>query len=141
MTIKKTVLVGGCFDILHYGHLKFLKEARKKGNFLVIALESDESTKKLKGPGRPIHSQKERKEILESISFVDKVIALPPLKNDSDYAKLVNKVKPAVIAITEGDSYKFKKMEHAKVSGAKLIEIKKIRDLSTTKLAKLIGLE
>jgi FAD synthetase len=141
MDVKKKVLVGGCFDILHYGHVCFLKEAKKHGDYLIVALESDENTKKLKGPGRPIHNQKQRKEILEALSFVDEVIELPEMKNDKDYKDLVMKVAPDVIAITEGDLMKTKKAEHATYVGAKLIEIKKTPDLSSTKLAKLIGLE
>jgi rfaE bifunctional protein nucleotidyltransferase chain/domain len=141
MDVKKKVLVGGCFDILHFGHIHFLKEARKKGNFLIVALESDANTKRLKGPGRPIHNQKERREILESLKFVDRVIPLPEMKTDKDYLKLVQKIKPDIIAVTEGDTAKGKKENHAKATGSKVIEIKKVRDLSSTKLAKLIGLE
>jgi rfaE bifunctional protein nucleotidyltransferase chain/domain len=141
MNVGKKVLVGGCFDILHYGHIHFLKEAKKKGNYLIIALESDENTKKLKGVGRPIHSQKQRREILESLSFVDEVIELPEMKSDEDYKKLVMKIKPDVIAITEGDIMKKKKEKYALEVGAKLIEIKKIPNISSTKLAKLMKLE
>lgn len=141
MKVKKKVLVGGCFDILHFGHIKFLKMAKRKGDILIVALESDTTTKRLKGNGRPIHSQEERKEILESLKFVDKVIALPVMNSDADYFKLVKKVKPDYIAITEGDSAKQKKKIHATSVGAQVFEIKKVRDLSSTKLAKLIGLE
>jgi rfaE bifunctional protein nucleotidyltransferase chain/domain len=141
MGARKKVLVGGCFDILHYGHVRFLKEARNLGDYLTIALESDDSTKKLKGPGRPIHNQKQRREILESLKFVDEVISLPKMKSDKDYKNLVMKIKPDVIAITKGDIMRDKKENYAKVVGAKLVEIKKTPDLSSTKLAKLISLE
>jgi len=137
----RKVLVGGCFDILHYGHVRFLKEARGLGDYLIVALESDENTKRLKGTGRPIHNQKQRKEILESLNFVDEVISLPKMKRDVDYKNLVIKIKPNVIAITEGDRVKDKKENYAKVVGARLVEIKKTSDLSSTKLAKLIRLE
>jgi len=138
---RKVVLVGGCFDILHLGHIRFLKEAKSFGDYLVVALENDETTKKLKGPGRPIHNQHERREILESLRFVDEVIALPEMKDAEDYKDLVTRVRPSVIAITEGDSIKDIKEKLAESVGAKLVEIKKIKDLSSTKLAKLIGLE
>lgn len=138
---SKIVLAGGCFDILHFGHVKFLKEAKSLGDYLVIALESNKTTRKLKGPERPIHSQKERKEILESIRFVDEVIELLEMKGNEDYKKLVDKVRPSIIAITEGDPIKEIKQRLAESVGAKLVEIKKIKDLSSTKLAKLIGLE
>lgn len=143
LTARKSsiVLTGGCFDILHYGHIHFLKEAKKKGGYLIILLESDETTKRLKGTGRPIHNQKQRREILESLKFVDKVISLPVMKHDEDYKKIVAKIKPDVIAITAGDTMKNKKLEYAISVGAKLVEIKKTADFSSTKLAKLIGLE
>jgi rfaE bifunctional protein nucleotidyltransferase chain/domain len=141
MGVKKKVLVGGCFDILHYGHICFLKEAKKKGNYLVIALESDENTKMLKGPGRPIHNQKQRREILESLNFVDEVISLPLMKSDTDYKNLVMKIKPDVIVITKGDVMKDKKEKYALAVGAKLVEIKKTPGFSSTKLAKLMNLQ
>jgi len=54
--MKKIVLVGGCFDLLHYGHVRFLEEAKKLGNHLVVALESDENVRRVKGEARPIKS-------------------------------------------------------------------------------------
>ncbi len=141
MVVKKKVLVGGCFDILHYGHVCFLKEAKKKGDHLVVALESDENTKRLKGPGRPIHNQKQRREILESLNFVDEVISLPPMENDNDYKKLVMKIQPDVIVVTKGDLMRNKKEKYASAVSAELIEIKKIPNISSTRLARLIGLE
>jgi len=141
MDEKKKVLVGGCFDILHYGHVCFLKEAKKKGDYLIVALESDENTKRLKGPSRPIHNQKQRREILESLNFIDEVISLPEMKGDEDYKNLVKNLKPSVIAITQGDEMKSKKGEYAKQIGAKVVEIPKVSVPSTSQIAKLIGLE
>jgi len=129
----KVVLVGGCFDILHYGHISFLKKAKKLGNYLVVALESDENTKKLKGPGRPIHNQNQRKKMLESLRFVDKVIALPSMKSDADYKRLVRRVDPDIIAVTAGDT----KNTH----GVKTVIIPKIKAPSTTQIAKLLKIE
>jgi rfaE bifunctional protein nucleotidyltransferase chain/domain len=141
MVVKKKVLVGGCFDILHYGHIRFLKEAKKKGNYLIVALESDENTRRLKGSGRPIHNQKQRREILESLNFVDKVISLPVMENDEDYKNLVMKIKPNMIAVTKGDPMKNKKEKYALAAHARLVEIKKTPNISSTKLAKLMSLE
>ena len=129
----KVVLVGGCFDILHYGHIYFLKRARKLGNILIVALESDENTRKLKGPKRPIHTQKQRAEMLKSLRFVDKVITLPPMKSDLDYKKLVRRVNPDIIAVTYGDT----KNTH----GVKTIVLPKIKTPSTTQIAKLLKIE
>lgn len=138
---KRIVLAGGCFDILHFGHVHFLKEAKKLGDYLIIALESDENTKRLKGQGRPIHTQKQRQEILESLSFVDEVISLSEMKSDEDYKKMVIKIKPDIVAITQGDSMRDKKYEYVVLVEAKLVEIKKIKTPSTTQIAKLIDLE
>jgi len=135
---SKIVLVGGCFDILHYGHVYFLKKARTFGDFLVVALESDESIKKLKGSGRPIHNQNQRKEILESLNFVDKVIILKDEMNDEDYIEMVKKIHPSVIATTKNDPVADKKLAQAKIVGARFIEIPKFRSHSTSMIVKLM---
>lgn len=137
----KKVLVGGCFDLLHYGHVRFLEEAKKLGDYLVVALESDENVRRMKGEGRPIHSQTQRKEMLEALSCIDEVIALPPMDTDADYKNLVTAVKPDVIAVTQGDPILDKKQKQADVIGARLVVIPKIPTPSTSQLAKLLGLE
>lgn len=137
----KKVLVGGCFDLLHFGHISFLTAAKSHGDYLVVALESDENVRKMKGDTRPIHSQEQRKTMLESLRFVDEVILLPPMSGDRDYYEFVRKTKPDIIAITEGDPMKPKKNEQAMDIGATLIEIPKIHTPSTSQLAKLLGLE
>lgn len=68
---KKIVLANGGFDLIHVGHIRYLKEAKKKGDVLVLALNSDASIRQLKGQGRPILKEKERVDILNSMSFVD----------------------------------------------------------------------
>ncbi|MBI3385586.1 adenylyltransferase/cytidyltransferase family protein [Candidatus Gottesmanbacteria bacterium] len=138
---KIIVLVGGCFDFLHFGHISFLKKAKEQGDYLVVALESDESVRRMKGETRPIHTQQQRKKMLESLRCVDEVIALAPTHGDRDYYELVRKVKPSVIAITQGDPHKFKKKEQADEVGATLLEIPYIHTPSTSQLAKLLGLE
>lgn len=141
MNSKKIVLVGGCFDLIHYGHIAFLKEAKRYDNYLIVALESDEHVKKLKGPARPFHTQIQRKEMLEAISIVDEVILLPDMKTDQDYIDLVNRIKPDVIAITAGDPIADKKKKQAEMIGARVVTIPKIQTPSTTQLAKLLDLE
>lgn len=137
----KNVLVGGCFDFIHFGHISFLKQARVLGNYLIVALESDENVKLSKGEARPIHTQKQRKEMLEALCCVDEVISLPPMKTDEEYFDLVKRVAPSIIAVTEGDPIKKKKQQHAQKVGAKLIEIPKIHTPSTSQLTKLLELE
>lgn len=139
--MKKIVLVGGCFDLLHFGHISFLTQAKSLGDYLIVALESDENVRRMKGDARPIHTQMQRKEMLESLSVVDEVITLPPMHGFPDYLELVKKIKPAVIAVTEGDHEKIKKNQQAKEIGAELIEIPKIHTPSTSQLVKLLDLE
>jgi FAD synthetase len=137
----KKVLVGGCFDLLHLGHISFLEKAKTYGDMLVVALESDENVRRKKGIHRPIHTQAQRKHMLESLRFVDLVIALPTMTTDQEYQKLVEDIHPAVIAITQGDPMEMKKTEHAKRVGANVIPIAKIATPSTSALTKLLDLE
>lgn len=141
MSINKKVLVGGVFDIIHYGHIHFLREAKKLGDHLVVAIESDTNVGRLKGPGRPIHDQKKRREMLESLTYVNEVIILGDKMSDKDYRTLVKKVRPNIIAVTAGDPILAKKKSHAEMVGARVIEIPKIKVASTSQIARLLGLE
>ncbi len=70
---KRVVFTNGCFDILHKGHVELFRAARKHGDVLVVAINSDGSVRRLKGPGRPVFDQSERAEVLiamESVNFV-----------------------------------------------------------------------
>lgn len=138
---NKSVLVGGCFDLLHFGHISFLKQAKSYGNYLIVALESDENVKQTKGDLRPIHTQAQRKEMLDAIACVDEVIELPIMKNDTDYFEMVKKIHPVVIAVTQGDPLTEKKQQQARAIGAQLVIVPKIHTPSTSQLAKLLDLE
>lgn len=134
-TGKKIVLAGGCFDILHVGHIKFLQNSKKSGDTLVLLLESDESIKKLKGENRPVNNQKNRALILSSVEFVDYVIPLEKNYKDENYADLISKLKPDIIAVTKGDPNEFKKKVQANLVGGKVkVVLKNLPDHSTTKL-------
>jgi len=139
--VKGVVLVGGCFDILHFGHLMFLKKARKLGDHLIILLESDESVRKLKGVGRPINKQKLRHYMLTSLKFVDEVVDLKGILRNKDYENLVTKIQPGVIAVTSGDPAIGKKRQQAKMTGARFVVVPKVKVVSTTKIAKLLGFQ
>jgi rfaE bifunctional protein nucleotidyltransferase chain/domain len=71
---KTIVMANGCFDLFHVGHIRYLREAKQKGDVLIVALNSDSSVRMLKGKGRPILTQAERAEILSAFAFVDYVI-------------------------------------------------------------------
>lgn len=138
---KRVVLVGGCFDLIHYGHISFLQEAKKHGDHLIVALESDENVRRRKGDLRPIHSQEQRAKMLRALVFIDEVLILPHMQTDKDYFDLVRRIKPEVIAVTQGDPYIEKKQRQAKEIGAIVVVIPKIATPSTSQLAKLLGLE
>lgn len=127
--------------MLHYGHIRFLNLAKTHGDYLIVALEADENVRSMKGPNRPIHSQQQRARMLEELRCVDEVICLPPMRTDKDYAQLVARIHPGVIAITAGDPIQGKKQQQADHIGAKLVVIPKEQTPSTSQLAKLIGLE
>lgn len=119
---KKIVLVGGCFDILHYGHLQFLQKARQIGDYLVVALEPDTRIKQYK-KRPPTHTQDERSHNLLALRCVDHVIALPFLQGFDDYLELVKNINPHIIAITHGDPQLGNKQKHANAVGAQLIVV------------------
>jgi len=138
---KNIVLVGGCFDLFHYGHLIFLDEAKKQGDFLIVALESDDFIKKYK-KRVPIHQQNQRAEILSAIDYVDVIIKLPLFTSDGDYDKLVKLIRPSVIATSFGDPLIEKKKEQAESVKGKVKVIKKfVKNLSTRKIIQILKLE
>jgi len=137
---KKTVLVGGCFDLIHFGHLKFLEAAKKEGDFLIVALESDKFIKKHKRK-LPVHQQRERAEILANLNMVDMVILLPFFQANNDYFELVKKLTPSIIAVTEGDRQLGNKKEQALKVGAEVKEvIADLKKFSTRNIAKVFNL-
>lgn len=135
------VLVGGCFDILHIGHIKFLTEVKKSQSCLIIILENDAKVKKLKGETRPFFTQLERAEVLASLTTVDYILLLGDMENDQDYQELVIKLSPNFIGVTEDDPFlKIKKSLAGKI-GAEIIIVPKVEMHSTTKIAQLMELD
>ena len=95
---KKIVFTNGCFDILHLGHIDYLAKASDEGDVLIIGVNTDHSTAKLKGPHRPINNQEQRSMILASLHFVDGVI----LFDEPTPYELIKLVQPEVL-IKGGD--------------------------------------
>lgn len=134
---KKVVLVGGCFDILHRGHVVFLAEAAKQGQVLFVLLESDTRIRELKGEDRPVNTQNDRAAVLSASSNVTYVVLLPPDMIDADYDQVVRDIAPDVIAVTQGDTQLQHKERTAKLVGAKVVSVTpKIRGYSTTGVVK-----
>ena len=132
--MKKRYSIGftnGCFDLLHEGHINFLEKAKSKCNYLVVGINSDKSIKKIKGNKRPILNLKQRKRIIKSVKYVDKVMVF----NQETPINLIKKIKPDVI-FKGGDykkenvvGYNFQKERNKSV---KIISF--IDNVSTTKI-------
>jgi len=89
----RVVFTNGCFDLLHVGHVRYLKEARSLGDLLVVGLNSDLSVKQLKGPDRPLQSEDDRAEILSSLASVDYVVIF----SEETPIKLIERLLPNVL--------------------------------------------
>jgi D-glycero-beta-D-manno-heptose 1-phosphate adenylyltransferase len=91
---RRVVLANGCFDLLHVGHVRYLKAARGLGDALVVGLNSDASVRRLKGPGRPVIPADERAELIGALASVDLVVVF-----DEDSAEaLIARLRPDVHA-------------------------------------------
>ena len=99
-TGKRIVLTNGCFDLLHVGHIKLLSASKQMGDVLIVALDDDESVKKLKGTGRPVINQNERLRIISALDSVDYVIVF----SSHELNDIIEAVRPAVL--TKGGNYK-----------------------------------
>jgi len=106
---KKLVFTNGCFDLLHLGHIRYLKKAKSLGDFLVVGLNSDRSVKKIKGEKRPILPEKERAEILSSLWFVDYVV----LFDEETPERLLRELEPDVLV--KGADWKLKEIVGAEL--------------------------
>lgn len=91
---RKVVLANGCFDILHVGHLRYLKGARALGDVLVVAINSDRSVRAIKDEGRPILDESERVALVSAIDGVDHVV----LFDEPDVSRVLETLRPAVHA-------------------------------------------
>ncbi|MCQ2739046.1 MAG: D-glycero-beta-D-manno-heptose 1-phosphate adenylyltransferase [bacterium] len=96
---KTFVLTNGCFDILHVGHIRYLKKTKSFADYSIILLNSDKSVKAIKGESRPVNNENDRAEILSSLSCVDYVV----LFEENSPAGLLDKIKPDVY--TKGADY------------------------------------
>lgn len=96
---KRIVLANGCFDLIHVGHIRYLKEAKAQGDVLVVALNSDPSVHSLKGEGRPILNKEERVDIISSFYFVDYITVF----EEANVENILLTLKPHVH--TKGSDY------------------------------------
>ena len=99
---RKIVFTNGCFDLLHVGHIRYLSQAKKLGDFLIIGLNSDRSVKKLKGKDRPINSFEDRATLLSALNSVDLVIKF----EEQTPENLIKDIVPDVLV--KGGDYNIK---------------------------------
>lgn len=128
---QKVVFTNGCFDILHAGHIKYLEAAAQKGDRLVIAVNDDDSVRKLKGSSRPINVLNSRMYLLASLRCVDAVF---PFHEDTPL-DVINELKPDVLV--KGGDYKVDEIAGASEVlswGGKVEVIPFVEGFSTTKL-------
>ena len=97
---KRIVFTNGCFDIIHRGHITYLKKAKSLGDILIVGLNSDSSVRRIKGGDRPINNQEDRALLLSSLEFVDYVVIF---EEDTPY-KLIKEIKPDILV--KGGDYK-----------------------------------
>jgi D-glycero-beta-D-manno-heptose 1-phosphate adenylyltransferase len=91
---EKIILTNGCFDLLHVGHVRYLRGAKELGGRVVVALNSDDSARALKGAGRPVTTERERAEILAALQDVDAVVIFP----EKDVSAIVRELRPDIQA-------------------------------------------
>lgn len=127
----KIVFTNGCFDIIHAGHIKLLKEARSYGDYLFVGLNSDKSVKKIKGNDRPINKQEDRKEVLLAIKYVDRVIIF----DEEKPTELIKKLHPDVLI--KGSDWKGKEIAGSQYAG-QVVFVELEKGKSTSNIIKKI---
>jgi D-glycero-beta-D-manno-heptose 1-phosphate adenylyltransferase len=128
---KRIISTNGVFDILHIGHIRYLQEAKSMGDFLIVAVNSDSSVNKIKGPKRPINNENDRIEALAALECVDYVIIF----SEKDPRALLEYIKPDIHV--KADDYKIDQIiEKSTVekNGGKVVLASKVEGYSTTTL-------
>lgn len=134
-TGKKIAFTNGCFDILHVGHVRYLREAKKNGDVLVLALNSDSSVRSIKGEKRPLVPETERAEVLAALEFIDFITIFDELTP----LELIKYLKPDVL-IKGGDwpEEKVVGRDEVKQWGGKVVIIPEVMGKSTTNVVEKI---
>jgi rfaE bifunctional protein nucleotidyltransferase chain/domain len=125
------VFTNGCFDLLHAGHATYLEETRRLGDVLVVALNTDASVRRLKGPGRPVHNQFERAEVLTALEAVDYVFFF----GEDTPIEAIRAVQPDILA--KGADYAMEEIvgrAEVEAAGGRCVRIPLVEDYSSTAL-------
>lgn len=133
---KRVVLATGVFDLFHSQHQKFLEAASKRGDILLVGLETDERIKRLKGRQRPVWNLARRLEALARLKEVAFVFPLPEkFDTQSDYNKFMSLVRPDILAISSHTPFQKNKKELTEKYGGKMkVVLKYNSKISTTKI-------
>lgn len=132
---KKVVFTNGCFDLFHTGHLKLLREARKLGDALVVAINSDKSVRKLKGPGRPYITETDRAVLIAALDCVDYLCVF----EEDTPLELIKELKPDVLV--KGGDYRREEVVgggFVEGLGGRVVIIPLVKGMSTSSLAEKI---
>ena len=133
---KTIVFTNGCFDVIHVGHVRYLKMARELGDVLVVGLNSDASVRKLKGMGRPVHTLQDRAEVLGAFPFVTRIVAF----EDESVEGLVRAVRPDVLV--KGGDYRKSEVVGGKFVagyGGKVVVLGHVPGRSTSAILAKLG--
>ena len=128
---KRIVFTNGCFDILHVGHVRYLKEAKALGDILILGLNSDSSVKSLKGSNRPINNESDRAEVLSALKAIDYVVIF----DEKTAENIVGEVKPDIYA--KGGDYSIDTLPEAKIvaeHGGKTVLLQLVDGKSSTNI-------
>ena len=132
---KRVVFTNGCFDLLHPGHIESLEKARALGDVLIVGLNSDESVRTLKGPGRPVIPAEERAEILASLECVDAVLIFEELTPQRVIAALLPDV------LVKGKDWPGNQIvgrEEVEAAGGEVVQVELVKGYSTSEILKRI---
>lgn len=134
---QKVVFTNGCFDILHAGHVRYLKKARSYGDCLVLGLNTDDSVRRLKGPKRPINNELDRAEVVGALKSVDYVVFF----DEPTAEELIRQVHPDVYV--KGGDYTIETLPEGQIVlgyGGSVELVKLVEGRSTTNIiAKIQG--
>jgi D-beta-D-heptose 7-phosphate kinase/D-beta-D-heptose 1-phosphate adenosyltransferase len=134
---KKVAFTNGCFDILHLGHVRYLEQAKKRADVLIVGLNSDKSVRKIKGPKRPLNPQNARAQVLSALRCVDYIVIF----HSPTPIKLIKTLKPDLLL--KGADWQRSEIvgkEIVEEYGGRVARIALTKGYSTTKIIKKIGL-
>ncbi|MBU4310957.1 D-glycero-beta-D-manno-heptose 1-phosphate adenylyltransferase [bacterium] len=132
---RKIVFTNGCFDLLHLGHIRYLREAKRLGDILIVGLNSDNSVRSLKGRERPLVKEKDRTEILSALEVVDYIVIFDELTPKN----LIDSITPHILV--KGGDWKREDVvgrDTVEAHGGEVVIIPEVKGYSTSALIKKI---